>query len=348
MPARRLPGQLLLPDFYSGRPFSDRFQALQELPPSDLSAPASAGETAGSIQGPGRSPSPWVYIAVIGPLYFLVGGVVQEIQLPLGLLWNQALLFVWPSLLWLWKAGFRPLAFTRSNRPPQRPWLVLGVALTAFVCASAMMGVFETLAPPDWVKMFDETQVLSSVSRRWNVVLFAGVIVGAPLAEELVFRGCLLPMLAERMRVGWAVVIQAALFSFIHGDPIGFFPRFVLGVAFGLLWIYSGSLWAGIFAHALNNGVSALVFFWLGPETGDFAIGDLWLGVAIVVGAGAILSLFLWLLRRMTRPPPLPSSDLEAFGRTVGRVPLFNALRIYAAVGLVSLGFVVLAGHLLQ
>jgi len=320
---------------------------LQQLPPSDLSALTATGETAG-FQTRLAPPSPWVYIAVIGPLYFLVGGVVQQIQLPLGLLWNQALLFVWPSLIWLWEAGFRPLRFTRLNRVPRRPWLVLGVALTAFVCASALMGVFETLAPPDWVNLFDETKVLSSVSGGWNVVLFAGVIIGAPLAEELVFRGCLLPMLAERMRLGWAIVIQAALFSFIHGDPIGFLPRFLLGVAFGLLWIYSGSLWAGIFAHALNNGVSALVFFGIGPETGDFAIGELWPGVAAVVGAGALLTLFLWLLRRTTTPPSLPSSDVEALGLPVGRAALFNALRIYAAVGLVSLGFVALTGHLLQ
>ncbi len=320
---------------------------MEQVPPIDFSTPTPAGEAAG-FPTHLDPPSPWVYIAVIGPLYFLVGGVVQSIQLPLGLLWNQALLFVWPSLLWLWTAGFRPLRFTRLDRLPRRPWLVLGVALTAFVSASAMMGVFETLAPADWVSMFDETKVLSSVSGRWNAVLFAGVIVGAPLAEELVFRGCLLPMLAERMRLGSALVIQAALFSLIHGDPIGFLPRFMLGVAFGLLWIYSGSLWAGIFAHALNNGVSAMVFFWIGPETGDFAIGDLWLGVAIAAGAGAILILFLWLLRRMTQPPPLPSSDAAAIGLPQGRATLFDALRIYAAVGLVSLGFVALAGHLLQ
>jgi len=320
---------------------------LQQLPPSDPSTPAATGETA-EIRPRRSPPSPWVFIAAIGPLYFLVGGVVQEIQLPLGLLWNQALLFVWPSLIWLWQAGFRPLRFTRLNRMPQRPWLVLGIALTAFVSASALMGIFETLAPPDWVNLFDETKVLSSVSGGWNVVLFAGVIVGAPLAEELVFRGCLLPMLAERMRLGWAVVIQAALFSFIHGDPIGFLPRFLLGVAFGLLWIYSGSLWAGIFAHALNNGVSALVFFWSGPETAEFAIGELWLGATAAVGAGAVLSLFLWLLRRTTKATPLPSADVEAFGLPVGRAALFDALRIYAAVALVSLGFVALAGHLLR
>jgi len=219
--------------------------------------------------------------------------------------------------------------------------------MTAFVCASAMMGILESLAPPQWVKMFDETQVLSLVSRPWNVVLFVGVIVGAPVAEELVFRGCLLPMLAERMRLAWALVIQAVLFSLIHGDPIGFLPRFVLGLAFGMLWIYSGSLWAGIFAHALNNGISAVVFLWIGPETGHLATTDLWLGATVAIVAGAILALLLWLLRRTTKPPPLPSKDVQALGLPVARRALFDALRIYAAVGFATLGVVALAARLL-
>jgi membrane protease YdiL (CAAX protease family) len=318
---------------------------LHEAEPSGRSATAAAGE-ADVFRARLGAPSPWLYIAIIGPLYFLAGGIVQAIQLPLGLLWNQAFLFVWPSLLWLWRAGFRPGAFTRANRIPRRPALVVGVALTAFACASAMMAVFETLAPPDWVKTFDETQVLSSVTGPWTVVLFTGVIVGAPIAEELVFRGCLLPMLAERMRLGWALVIQAALFSLIHGDPIGFLPRFVLGLAFGMLWIYSGSLWAGVFAHALNNGISALIFFFVGPEANP--TGELWPGAAAAIGTGALLILFLWLLRRNARPAPLPSEDLAATDLPARRVSLFESVRLYASLGLLGLGAVALAGRLSQ
>jgi membrane protease YdiL (CAAX protease family) len=304
--------------------------------------PATAAAAVANPRVPASLPSPWLYIAVIGPLYFLAGGLVQAIQLPLGLLWNQAFLFVWPSLLWLTRWGFHPAAFTRATRRPDRLPLVLGISVSALVCASAMMGIFESLAPPEWVKFFDETQVLSSVSGPWLGVLFTGVIVGAPIAEELVFRGCLLPMLAGRMRLGWALVVQAALFSLIHGDPIGFLPRFVLGLAFGMLWIYSGSLWAGIFAHALNNGISALIFLYVSPDTDP---GNE-LGIALTGAIPAVVLIFLlWFLRRVSRPAPLPSEDPSALAQPVAPGRELDNLRLYAGAALVALGIVALAGR---
>ena len=66
------------------------------------------------------------------------------------------------------------------------------------------------------------------------------MIVGAPVAEETVFRGVLFPALRQRMSLRGALFLQAALFSFIHIDPVGFVPRFLLGVVFGQLALFTG------------------------------------------------------------------------------------------------------------
>ncbi|MCD4678761.1 MAG: CPBP family intramembrane metalloprotease, partial [Bacteroidales bacterium] len=41
----------------------------------------------------------------------------------------------------------------------------------------------------------------------------------------------------------------------------GFFPRMVLGILFGYLFVWTNSLWVPIFAHFLNNAAAVVVAF---------------------------------------------------------------------------------------
>ena len=141
------------------------------------------------------------------------------------------------------------------------------------------------------------------------------------------------------------------MFSLIHFDPIGFLPRFILGIAFGLLWLDSGSLWAGIFAHALNNGVSSVVFLWFSPDSGSDVNSpqNQWLAGALACGGGISLTIFLWLLarRKPGEPPlePLPSEDPAALalpnpGGVLATAELRGWVRTYLASAAVGLMFV--------
>lgn len=93
-----------------------------------------------------------------------------------------------------------------------------------------------------------------------NLVVIALV---AALSEELFFRGVLQKVLIEVTRnkhVG--VWLGAILFSAIHMQFYGFLPRMLMGAYLGYLFLWSGSLWLGIFAHFLNNGMAVLLI-WL-------------------------------------------------------------------------------------
>src|SRR5690606_34137954 len=61
----------------------------------------------------------------------------------------------------------------------------------------------------------------------------------------------------------WAgIIISAAIFSAIHMQFSGFFPRLWLGVLLGVIYWYSGSLWTAILAHfAYDSFVVLLVYF---------------------------------------------------------------------------------------
>jgi uncharacterized protein len=80
-----------------------------------------------------------------------------------------------------------------------------------------------------------------------NIVMVAGF---AGLGEELFFRGVLQRLFIWGFKNVWVGIILAAfLFSALHLQFYGFFPRFVLGILLGAIYWYSGSLWPAIAAH---------------------------------------------------------------------------------------------------
>jgi len=121
----------------------------------------------------------------------------------------------------------------------------------------------------------------------------------AALSEELFFRGVLQKVLIDCTRnkhIG--VWIGAILFSAFHMQFFGFLPRMLMGAYLGYLFLWSGSLWPGIVAHFINNGM-AVVLIWLAnrgaiPDNADkvgIEEGE-WLYVATSFATVAI-SLFL-------------------------------------------------------
>ena len=88
------------------------------------------------------------------------------------------------------------------------------------------------------------------------------------LGEELFFRG-----IVQRIFISWTknpllgIIIGAFLFSFMHLQFYGFIPRFYLGIIFGLIYFWSGSIWLPILAHFLNNAAAVIILFIYGHET---------------------------------------------------------------------------------
>ncbi len=94
-----------------------------------------------------------------------------------------------------------------------------------------------------------------------NLLIVAGL---AALSEELFFRGALQQFLQEKIPNGHASVwITAFIFSVVHFQFYGFFPRLVLGALLGYLFLYTRNLWVPIVVHFINNAtVIILHFFW--------------------------------------------------------------------------------------
>lgn len=90
----------------------------------------------------------------------------------------------------------------------------------------------------------------------WGAVVVA--CVGAPVTEELAFRGYAQTRLSRVLSPREAVAVQAALFSVLHLFPWMYVSHFVIGFVLGEARRVTRSLWPGIVLHAMWN-VGALL-----------------------------------------------------------------------------------------
>jgi membrane protease YdiL (CAAX protease family) len=166
-------------------------------------------------------------------------------------------------------------------------WQVIAVVLT--IAAGMLFGgrardVLALRAPPGGPKMYASAvllmaglQIALSVVQRalvaddmfadvrpfvrfiggpeWPLALLV-VGVGAPLSEELLFRGFLLSALAgSRLGFFGAAVLTSALWTALHAgySAAGILEVFMIGLFFSWLLWRTGSLRVPIFCHALYN-----------------------------------------------------------------------------------------------
>jgi membrane protease YdiL (CAAX protease family) len=82
------------------------------------------------------------------------------------------------------------------------------------------------------------------------------------IGEEMLFRGLLQRLFGEWFKnIHVAIIFSAFLFAAIHIQFYGLLPRMMLGIMFGYIYLWTGTLWAPIFAHFLNNGAAVFVSY---------------------------------------------------------------------------------------
>ncbi len=89
-------------------------------------------------------------------------------------------------------------------------------------------------------------------------LLILTTVVLAPLFEELVFRGALLPVLTREVGVFWGVLVSALVFAMAHLSVGELAPLTVLGLGLALLRLSSDRLFPCVLMHSLWNGVTFL------------------------------------------------------------------------------------------
>lgn len=140
-------------------------------------------------------------------------------------------------------------------------------APTVYLKAVILMALLQVLVTAVQYNFFQQDMYadlrpfVQLFGQQWVIALLV-VGIGAPLSEELLFRGFLLSALA-RSRVGFAggAVISSALWTALHAgySTAGIIEVYVIGLFFSWLLWRTGSLRVAIFCHALYNSLIILV-----------------------------------------------------------------------------------------
>ncbi|MFZ4809775.1 MAG: CPBP family intramembrane glutamic endopeptidase [Ilumatobacteraceae bacterium] len=101
-------------------------------------------------------------------------------------------------------------------------------------------------------------KLYDSADGLWLVVLVLLVVVGAPLVEELLYRGLLQGAFTRRINDVLAVVLVAAWFAIIHFRPVELPGLFVVGLVFGACALVTRRLGMSIVAHFAFNATGLI------------------------------------------------------------------------------------------
>ncbi|MCL2739050.1 MAG: CPBP family intramembrane metalloprotease [Bacteroidales bacterium] len=171
-----------------------------------------------------------------------------------------------------------------------------------FILLLVLTPAFAILAEPltMWMKMPDFIKKLFEelTNHGWLSVL--ALVVWAPLLEEWLCRKVAINGLLKR---GYspraAIVWSACMFAVIHMNPWQAVPAFLMGLLFGWIYWKTRSLWAVIFMHAVNNGLSvalALSFPHLPEDASTYDVVGAPYYYWILAAAALIVGSIVWVL----------------------------------------------------
>jgi membrane protease YdiL (CAAX protease family) len=174
---------------------------------------------------------------------------------------------------------------------PRTLWLTLplGLSLGTLIYSISALPVVTTYFP-------DIATLTEMIGNGGNIlmVLLGSVLLGS-LAEEILFRGLIMRTLHSAFRLWLALLLQALFFGVLtFSVTVGLYAA--LGaVLFGLIFIWSGSLWASLIAHMISTS-TIFLFFQIGDRLTQTV------GYALFALGMVMLITFLWVLKRSSSP----------------------------------------------
>lgn len=151
-----------------------------------------------------------------------------------------------------------------------------------------------------WMRLKEDemahlTKSIVMVDSWWLMLinLFAVAVMPA-IAEEFYFRGALMNIMQRLVKnAHLSIWITAIIFSAIHVQFFGFFPRLFLGAFFGYMLLWTNNIWIPILAHFINNATAVIIAFYytrLGMTFEDLQSSTLYssyvYGISIVCSIG--------------------------------------------------------------
>ncbi|QQG50676.1 MAG: CPBP family intramembrane metalloprotease [Candidatus Saccharibacteria bacterium] len=144
-------------------------------------------------------------------------------------------------------------------------WLDIGMAPAGFVVylilSVILVSIATAIVPSIDMNQVQDTGFKSIYYGYEYILAFTMLIIVAPVAEEVLFRGYLYGKLRKSVPVWAAIGIVSVLFGSIHGQWNVAIDVFALSIVLCVLREITGSIWAGILLHMVKNGLAFYILF---------------------------------------------------------------------------------------
>ena len=232
-------------------------------------------------------------------------------------------MFIFPALALAFIASRKPLDFLGFTKANAKHLLMATALMIILIPGINLIASLNAEIPvPEWMHQLEQSA--EALTKKLLITDSIGVfalnlfMVGVlpAIGEELFFRSVLQKYFIKLTKNSAAgIVITSLIFSAIHMQFLGFIPRFLLGMVFGYLYLWSGSIKVPMLVHFVNNGLAVFVYYLVGSGVVPMEIEDigepsqtLYLGLGSLVFAGFLLWL-IWKNRVTNRVQPAPTSE---------------------------------------
>ena len=208
-----------------------------------------------------------------------------------------------------------------------KAWLLVIIPLGIFACIACnnLVEMIANLAQSFIDYIIDafglgiEYDIYASFSETSNIIYSGGIVmqvlatcVGAPFAEELLFRGLIHKRLRKILKVVPAMIISSLLFGIIHGNIIQLIYATLIGLICAYVYEKFKTIWAPIILHAAANGFSVLATNLTQKFVDAEGVGlDLGTFILSTVCTVAATFLLILLIEKKVVRKELPKSQVE-------------------------------------
>ena len=235
---------------------------------------------------------------------------------------NQIGFFILPALFYAYLVNRKPANYLKLNTKINVGHLFTALMLivVSIPAINWLVEINEGMKLPDFLGglekwMRDSENKTNELTEAFlNITTPGGLVVNliiiallAAVGEELLFRGVVLQLFVEWFKSKHlAVIVSAILFSALHLQFYGFLPRMVLGMLFGYIFIWSGSLWLPVLLHFIFNGITVVAAYlfnigYFQTDVDSVGVSD---NIIVILSSFLLIILLLFVMFRMGRSNP--------------------------------------------
>lgn len=132
----------------------------------------------------------------------------------------------------------------------------------------------------------------------WLVINLIILAVIPAICEEIIYRGIILNGFRKFGKVN-AILLSSLFFALAHGSALQFIYQFILGAVLGYVLIKTGSIFASMLIHFLNNAI-VIVYNYILPAQDSivsYTPTEIVLSFVMAISASGALILLIYMLK---------------------------------------------------